>query len=240
MIKVILFGARGRMGRMVAADLISQDNVSIIAGVEIREHPDINSTCEGVKIIADSSPIPQADVWVDFSLADAAVRHAQLASKNCVPLVIGATGFSSEQLDKLKHYSNSSPLLLGSNFSIGIGVMQQIVSRATYLINHRFEVSLSEQHHNKKLDRPSGTAKDLIQAIKSNGNLEPQVASFRVGGAIGEHQVRFVGDHEELVITHRAFSRKAFSQGVIRAVEFILQQKSGLYSVQNLFNDEPE
>jgi len=221
---------------MITADLRDREDIDIIAGVERAGHPDVNTTFDGIEIIADSAIIPDGDVWVDFSLAEGAVRHAEMAVKANVSIIIGATGFNHEQLQILINAGKYCPLLLGSNFSMGIGVMQQIVATASKLLKNNFEVSLSEQHHNRKLDKPSGTAKNLVRAIYKSSELTPQIASFRIGGAIGEHQVRFVGDHEELVITHRAFSRNAFSQGVSKAVEFIYKKENGFYSVHDIYS----
>jgi len=224
------------MGQMVSADLMKQSDISILAGVERDGHTDINSTCDGLKIITDSSQIPEADVWIDFSLAEAATRHAEMATKTNMHMIIGATGFNNEQLQILINASKYCPLLLGSNFSMGVGVMQHIVGITSKWLKNDFDTTLSEQHHKKKLDKPSGTAKDLLKTIYKSSQLTPQIASFRVGGAIGEHQVRFVGEHEELVITHRAFSREAFSQGVKIAIDYIVEQKNGFYSVSDIYS----
>jgi len=224
------------MGQMVANDLIAQTDISLTAGVERDGHLDIGETFDGIKIINDSSDFPDADVWVDFSLAEAAVRHAEIAAKSGIQLIIGATGFNNEQLQILINASQYCPMLLGSNFSMGVGVMQQIVGTASKWLKSNFEATLSEQHHNNKLDKPSGTAKDLLKSIYKSSQLTPQIASFRVGGAIGEHQVRFVGDHEELIITHRAFSREAFSKGVKRAIDFIVEQENGLHTVHDIYS----
>lgn len=236
--KVNLFGARGRVGRLVADELLKQYYISSVTGIETRGHKDISNIYNGIRIVSDYSRYPMAHIWIDFSTPRAAIRHADAASKKCLPIIIGTTGFSTEQIEKLKSFGSKCPLLLSSNFSTGIGVMQQIVGSASRLVQDSFEVSIAEQHHNKKVDKPSGTAKYLIERIKDNSKSEPQVSSFRLGGAIGEHQVRFVGDHEELVITHRAFSRRAFSQGVVNAVNFIIKQEVGFYTIHDIYNSE--
>ena len=245
MINILLFGARGRMGQLICAEY-SQMNfnadkkaiVSIIAGIEHGEHPDIGKTISGIPIVAPGDKLPSADVWVDFSLADPAIEHAVMAAENRIPIVIAATGFTGQQLNILNDLSEGCPILLASNLSVGMGTMDWIGGESAKMLGEDFDPSLVEYHHSTKKDAPSGTALRLIDRIQANGSLKPQTAAMRVGGAIGEHQVRFVGKYEELIITHRAWSRQAFSSGIDRAAMFLLDSAPGFYTVRDMFSGE--
>jgi len=242
MIKILLFGARGRMGRLICEEYSQQNTdadkkatVSLIAGVEHGKHLDIGEIILGIPIIASGDELPSADVWVDFSLSDPAIEHAVLAAEKGIPIIIAATGFTGQQLDKIIDLSQNCPILIASNLSIGMGTMDMIVGDAAKTLGDEFDPTLVEFHHSTKKDAPSGTALRLIDRIKSTGGLKPQIAAMRVGGAIGEHQVRFVGEHEELIITHRAWSRQAFSSGINRAVQFVLESAPGFYTVRDMY-----
>ncbi len=242
MITILLFGARGRMGKLICEDLSPRNSnvdkapsVSIIAGVERANHPDIGTQIFGIPIVASNDTLPSTDAWVDFSLSEPAIDHARMAAEKHKPLVIAATGFSDEQIEDIKVLSKSCPILLASNLSVGMGTMDKIVGDAAKTLGNKFDSSLVEFHHNTKRDAPSGTALRLIDRIKSNDSPEPQTAAMRVGGAVGEHQVRFTGQHEELIITHRAWSRQAFSSGIERAVKFVFGSNPGFYTVRDLY-----
>ncbi len=232
MIRVILFGAQGRMGRLVTDVLAKQEDMSLVAGVERSDHPNVD---HGINL--DGDELPQADVWIDFSIGDAVISHLRQASKQSVPLIIAATGFDAEVMKEIENSSKRSPILIAPNLSIGIGVMDRIIGMTTQYTRNDFDPVIFEMHHTAKKDAPSGTAKKLADTIATEGREAP-IASLRAGGAIGEHRVHFVGQDEELIITHRASSRQAFSSGVPRAVRFIVGRAPGLYSIRDMFSGE--
>lgn len=234
MIRTVLFGACGRMGSYVAEELVSQEDIQLSAGIEKPGSEKINSIINGIKIKSEEDVVPEADVWIDFSLAVPALNHAEIAANSGTPILIGSTGFSSEQLDRIMKISKRTAVLLLPNCSVGIGVMNVLASKAATKLNDKFDASITELHHSGKVDAPSGTAKLL--AMNLNGlNDNPQVLSIRSGSAIGEHELRFVGEHEEIVITHRAYSRKAFSSGVPLAVRFLNGKEPGFYDINDLY-----
>ncbi len=236
MIKVVLFGARGRMGKMVTDEFADNSDIILVAGVERPDHPDFGGEFGGVPLLADGVELPEADVWLDFSLAGPALEHARRSAELGMPLVIAATGFDGRALQEIERLSERAPMLLAPNLSVGIGAMDRIVGEAAGLLGADFDPAIVELHHRDKRDAPSGTALRLAERV-SAGNCEPMVASIRAGGALGEHRVMFVGKFEELVITHRAYSRRAFSRGAVRAVSFIVRRKPGLYSIRDMFDD---
>lgn len=233
---VVLFGARGRMGRMITDEFAAKADLKIVAGVESSTHPDVGKSPDGFPLYSDPRRLPDADVWVDFSLAAPAVLHAELAADKRMPLIVAATGFSENQISGLVKCSRKCPLLYAPNLSIGIGVMDRIIGDAARILGEDFDSSVVEFHHSAKLDSPSGTALRLMERISTEGKSQPKIAAMRLGGAIGEHQVRFVGENEELIITHRAFSRRAFSQGLERAIRFLSGKKPGFYTLRELYS----
>ena len=234
MIKVLLFGAAGRMGELVAEELNEQEDMTLVAGVESPGHAAIGSAIGNAPVITDSSEFPEADVWVDFSLATASFDHIRMAAESGKPVVVAVTGFDDVEINKIRTFAESCPVLMASNLSVGMGVMDRLVGETARLLGDQFDPVLSELHHSTKRDAPSGTALWLAEQIEAEGK-SVEITSQRAGGAIGEHQMRFVGMDEELVITHRAFSRRAFSRGVPRAVRFIINKKPGLYSIRNMY-----
>ena len=235
MIKVLLFGAAGRMGRLVSVELEDQEDISLMAGVEAPGHPAVGTIVNSLQIISDGNELPGADVWVDFSYATPALEHIRRASGLGKPILVGATGFSGEDNREIEQLAACCPVLIAPNLSTGIGVMNLLTGEAAKLLGKDFDPVIFELHHSGKRDAPSGTALRLAQQVDT-GEKSPQIAALRAGGAVGEHQVRFVGSDEELIIIHRAFSRKAFSRGVPRAVRFIAAQEPGLYGIRDMFS----
>jgi len=222
------------MGELVAEELNEQEDMTLVAGVESPGHAAIGSAMGNAPVIADSSEFPEADVWVDFSLAGTASDHIRLAATISKPVVVAVTGFDDNALRKIGIFAESCPVLIAPNLSVGMGVMDRLVGDTVRLLGDQFDPTLSELHHSTKQDSPSGTALWLAEQVETEGK-SVQITSQRAGGAVGEHQMRFVGRDEELVITHRAFSRQAFSRGVPRAVRFILNKKPGLYSIRDMY-----
>ena len=234
MIRVLLFGCRGRMGRIAALEIAEAEDLQLVAGVEREGSDYIPEEEETYPVIPDDGNYPEADVWLDFSLAEPAVRHAGLAANKGIPLVIAATGFSIADEEQMEWYSKRCPLLIAPNLSAGVGTLENIAVTATRLLPEGFEAVLTEIHHSAKKDAPSGTAKRLARRMGDFG-VEPKIISVRAGGAVGEHRIHFIGANEELILTHRAWSRRAFSSGIPRALTFIVRQQVGLYSVQDIY-----
>ncbi len=225
------------MGRITAAEIAVLSDISIINGIEYEGHPEIGNFVEGIPVIADCAGIPDADVWLDFSLAGPAVKHVRKAASLGKPFVLAATGYSIAEEEELLWHSKLCPLLVAPNLSAGIGALENICLQAARLLPQSFETGIVEIHHSSKKDAPSGTAKRIAERMSRYGQ-KPQILSMRAGGAIGEHQIRFVGKDEELIITHRAWSRRAFSSGVARALRFIVGKQAGYYTLQDIYTTD--
>ena len=169
-----------------------------------------------------------ADAVIDFSAPDAIYDIAEYCEKYKVPLVSAVTGYSEEQEKLIEKLSRIVPVFRSSNFSAGIGVVKKLVHEVAEMIE--WDAEIIEKHHNKKKDFPSGTALMLEKSIGSNVNIH----SIRTGNIPGEHTVIFAGDDEIIEITHRAFSKKIFAEGAIKAARFIVMQTAGMYGMEDI------
>ncbi len=237
MIQAALFGACGRMGRIISEVFTASSSIQFVAGLENTVHPAVGSEIDGIPIFGSMEELPECQVWLDFSLANAAMEHLQEAAKRALPIVIAATGFDEEQLELLHDASQKCPILLAPNLSLGVGATDKLVALAAKMLDSSYQPVIVETHHSSKIDKPSGTALRLAQQITSERDKAPEILSVRAGGVIGEHRITFYGQNEEIEIVHRAYSRKAFTSGIKRALKFILEQEPGLYTLKELYAD---
>lgn len=223
------------MGSRVAEALTGEDDISLAGGVEAPHHPLVGQKWNSAPIVSDDDPYPSADVWVDFSLTQAALVHTRKAAQQGTPIVIGVTGFTREEEGLLLQCSEKTAILWAPNFSLGAAVLEQVGSLAARLAREHFQGAIVELHHQAKKDAPSGTALRLAQALTEAG-ISPSLHSLRAGGAVGEHTIRLVGRWEEVELTHRVWSRDAFLPLIPHSVRFITHQSPGLYTISDLIH----
>ena len=249
MINVLVNGCNGRMGQVVCELLKKNDSLNLLCGFDKN-----NLIQNEFPIYDDFSKIEQKpDVIIDFSIPIATMNILEYAVKNSIPIVIATTGFSEEQNNMIKEYSKDIPIFKSANMSFDIMVMKKIVSwLAPYMKNT--DIEIIESHHNRKIDSPSGTAQMLADSINlALGNTmhceydrhskhekrdkkEIGMSSIRGGNIVGEHTVQFIGDFETFEIKHTSYSRNVFAEGSLKAAEFIVKQKPGLYSMEDIFS----
>lgn len=214
MIKAALFGSRGRMGRLLAEG--SFDGVEFIQGFDSGDDPTLD---------------PRVQVVVDFSLPRAWNDLNRLLGGNTVPLVSGTTGLKQAELELLHRWAEERPVFYSSNMSVGVFVLNRLAEKAQELLDDSWDRELIEFHHRGKLDRPSGTAKKLMENWPGNTPSH----SIRGGDLAGEHQLHYMGTGERLILTHSASSRGVFAAGAVRAAVFIAGRKSpGLYGMEDM------
>jgi len=249
MLRIILSGANGAMGRAVTACVNASDDAQIVAGVDtnaimLSNFPVFSSfediTCE-------------ADVIIDFSHPSALGSLLDYAQKNSIPAVIATTGLSDEQIDSIKAASANVPLFFTFNMSLGINLLVDLARRAaSVLYDSGFDIEIIEKHHNQKLDAPSGTAIMLANGINDqlNDSLtyvhdrhsrrakrpanEIGIHAVRGGTIVGEHEVMFAGRDEIISLSHSARSKEVFAVGAFNAARFIADLAPGLYSMSDL------
>jgi 4-hydroxy-tetrahydrodipicolinate reductase len=219
-VRVLLIGAAGRMGKTVL-DLAQSDGE-----IEIAAECDLGDAIEPA--------MKNCDVAIDFSQADSTDEICRAALKDGKPLVIGTTGHSQKQRNTIEETAQSIPIVLASNFSVGVNVLFWLTRKAAELLGTDFNAEIVETHHTMKKDAPSGTAKTLAEILKPVRDSETPIQSIREGDVVGEHTVIFNGSDESLELTHRAANRRIFAGGALRAAKWVVDKPPGLYSMQNV------
>jgi 4-hydroxy-tetrahydrodipicolinate reductase len=219
-VRVLLIGAAGRMGKTVL-DRAQRDRE-----IEIAARCDLGDSIEPA--------MKNCDVAVDFSHADSIDEICRAALEHGKSLVIGTTGHSQQQRKTIEETAHLVPIVLASNFSVGVNVLFWLTHRAAELLGSDFNAQIVETHHKMKKDAPSGTAKTLAEILKVVRNSEIPIQSIREGDVVGEHTVILGGPGERLELTHRAASREIFALGALRAAKWIVHKPPGLYSMQDV------
>jgi 4-hydroxy-tetrahydrodipicolinate reductase len=181
-------------------------------------------------------PMENCDVAIDFSHADSIDEICRAALEHGKSLVIGTTGHSTQQRAAIENAAQSIPVVLASNFSVGVNVLFWLTQKASELLGAAFNPEIVETHHKMKKDAPSGTAKTLAEILKTakQTGRDIPIESVREGDVVGEHTVIFVGPAERLELIHRAGSREIFARGALRAAKWIIGKPPGLYSMQDV------
>ena len=219
-VRVMLIGAAGRMGETVRE--LAQNDPEI----QIAALCDLGDSIEPA--------MRDCDVAIDFSQADSVDEICRAALQHGKSLVIGTTGHSQQQRKTIEETAHSVPIVLASNFSVGVNVLFWLAQKATELLGSAFNPEIVETHHKMKKDAPSGTAKTLAELLKAVRKSEIPIQSIREGDVVGEHTVIFGGPEERLELTHRAANRGIFALGALRAAKWIVNKRAGLYSMQNV------
>jgi 4-hydroxy-tetrahydrodipicolinate reductase len=237
-LKILLNGARGRMG-LAIADAAKKEGVEVAAATDMGDNV--------------RSVIELADVVVDFSSPSATRGLIEAAVAAEKPLVIGTTGHTPEQKAELLALASQVPCIWAGNFSIGVNLLFALTRRATRLLGDDYDAEVIEMHHRLKKDAPSGTAERLLQIILEERKLdhtslrhgrqglpgertksEVGIHAIRGGDVVGDHTVIFAGAGERIELTHRASDRTVFSNGALRAAHWIVSRKAGLYDMQDV------
>lgn len=248
MVKIILNGCNGKMGKFVTAAVKAREDMEIVAGIDIFGESD-----GGFPVYASIDEIKEeADALIDFS--NSASLNSVVAG--CVgrklPAVICTTGLSSEQIESLNEASKEIPVFFSANMSIGVNLLVELSKTAAKFLGGSFDIEIVEAHHNQKVDAPSGTALMIADAIKGEleGDIDYEynrqakrekrprseigIHSVRGGNIVGEHEVIFAGNDEIVKISHSARSRALFATGAVNAAVFIADKKPGMYSMSDM------
>ena len=213
--KIIVVGSKGRMGTLISRKL-TEEGMSVV----------------GVDVGDDIYALNDADLVVDFGSGESSAKSAIWCEEHNIPLVIGATGQTKEELKVIENASRRVAICKAGNFSVGVSVVKQML--ALVLENNIDDIVILEKHHRQKKDSPSGTAIELKNFIKQLSNVEVNILSERGGKEIGTHQIDLYFGDELISIKHQAFSRQAFVSGVV-AVKFMLQEnKPSLISFDDI------
>ena len=246
MTSIGILGARGRMGRAIAA-AAAEAGATVVGGIDRDgevQHPN------AAELAAAS------DVLVDFTAPDALAVHLAAAVDAGTPIVIGTTGLTPGHHQAIDHAATAIPIVQTANTSIGINLLRGLVEQAARKLGRDWDIEILEMHHRHKLDTPSGTA--LLLGASANAgrgaasNIELNrfdrmqegphkreeggiyYASLRGGSVAGDHVVIFAGDGERIELGHRAESRAIFAKGAVEAAIWLHSQKPGRYTMQDV------
>ena len=259
MSRIVLNGAAGRMGTSILRILAGRGHI-IHAAFEHESSPAIGAKA-GTFIQRDDietairamSPaaLDGADVIIDFTSPAATLALLKNAVTSKMPMVIGTTGFTDEQKKEIEAAGTIIPLLFSPNMSVGVNLLFKLTELASRILKEGYDIEVLESHHRLKKDAPSGTAKKLVEIIKSSapglGGLhevhgrdgitgertgnEIGVMALRGGDIVGEHTVFFIGQGERVELTHRATSRDILAKGAVLGMEFLVGKSPGLYTM---------
>jgi 4-hydroxy-tetrahydrodipicolinate reductase len=224
-LRIVIHGARGRMGGCIAACAEADAACSIAQRVD-----------RGDALVLRAG---EADAVLDFSSSEGAARAAEVAESLGCALLVGTTGLSGAALAAIERAARRVPAMVAPNTSLGVAVARRLAAEAARLLPG-FDVDIVETHHARKLDAPSGTARSLAEAVgRGRGKaLDPsRVHSVRAGDVVGDHEVAFSGPGERICVAHRATSRDLFALGAIRMARWLSTRPAGMHSPDQWFDD---
>jgi 4-hydroxy-tetrahydrodipicolinate reductase len=258
--KLIVVGAAGRMGRRILSLAVESGKFDIIAAVEKQNHPDIG---KDAGILAGTKPInvklgslypADADVAINFSLPEAADITIEHCAENNVAMVLGTTGLSDAQREKLKAAAKKIAIVYATNMSVGMNVLFSLVGNVAQMLGENYDIEIVEQHHRFKKDAPSGSALTLAEnickatsrdfpaalihgrsgkdALRQKGEIG--MHAVRAGDITGKHDIIFSTTGETITFNHTAHSRDTFVMGALRAAEWLIGKEPGLYSMKDV------
>ena len=255
-INLVITGCMGRMGQQLIKS-VKSDRATKLVG--LTENILIKKKIVGIKPqLNNENVFRKTDVIIDFTVPKCTFEVLKIASKLKKRVVIGTTGFTKTEEDKIKKISKKIPILKAGNMSLGINLLMYLTEIASRSLGDRYLSKVFEVHHKHKKDFPSGTALMLGKGIAVGKNkdfykllgkkfLNKKIFpyskkinfnSIRKGEIIGEHEVKFSSGKEIITLNHEAFDRALYSEGAITAAKWLKSKKPGLYSMRDVLNFE--
>jgi 4-hydroxy-tetrahydrodipicolinate reductase len=264
MLKVVIAGCSGRMGHALLEGVFADAELALHGALDRADSPQVGRDAgeqfgkkTGVLISHDLDlALNGADVLVDFTRPEPSLVYLAACQKAGVNMVIGTTGFTSEQKALIANAAKDISVVFAPNMSVGVTLLINLVQAAAKVLNEGYDIEVIEAHHRHKVDAPSGTALRLGEAAASalgrnleecaiygregvTGERDPSTIGFatvRGGDVVGDHTVLFAGIGERVELTHKASSRATFALGALRAAKFMQGKKSGLFDMQDVLN----
>ena len=256
-------GCAGRMGRMLVAEVLANEYLTLVGGTEHKESnvlgQDIAALAghdeAGIVVGSDTDSLFElADVVIDFTLPQATISHSQSAINHGTALIIGTTGLNKEEQAAVINASKSVAIVQAANFSVGVNLLLALTSQVAGVLGNEYDVEVYEMHHRHKVDAPSGTALALGQAAADGRGVDLDsvservrdgytgvrssgsigFASLRGGDVVGDHSIFFAAEGERLELTHKASCREVFARGAVRSAKWCEHKAPGLYSMRNV------
>ncbi len=234
MIKLGIAGSCGKMGRRIYELAGLDKDLEVALALEKKGTSLIGKDLGRIKVSSNLDGLFLIDVLVDFTLPEAVDTHLDYAAKYKKALVLGTTGLSGAQKNKVEEISKIVPVVFTPNMSVGVNVLFSILPEIVKKLGPDYSVEIIEAHHKAKKDAPSGTAKKLAEIITQVTKNDVPTHSIRLGDIFGDHTIVFCGNSERIEIKHQAHSRDLFVVGALRAVKWIFGKPAGLYSMQDV------
>lgn len=265
MLKIVVCGACGRMGKRIIACAAEDPGVALSGAVDSPGHSSIGRDAGemagagslGIDVAGDLSAVAGGcDVIIDFSQHAAGAEHAGIAAATGKPIVIGTTGMTGEELRTIEEASRTVPCLVAPNTSVGVNLLFRIAGEVARSLGDDYDIEIIETHHRFKKDAPSGTARRLAEKVAEATGRDPGkdvvygrsgetgerprgqigIHSVRQGDVIGEHVVSFATLGERVELVHKAHSRDTFARGAIMAAKWIVGREPGMYDMSDVLN----
>lgn len=264
MLKVVIAGCSGRMGHALLEGVFADSELQLHAALDRADSPQLGRDAgeqfgrvSGVLISSDVAVALQgADVLVDFTRPEPSLQYIAACERAGVKLVIGTTGFSTEQKQRIHAAATQVATVFAPNMSVGVTLLINLVQSAARVLNEGYDIEIIEAHHRHKVDAPSGTALRLGEAAAAalgrdlaqcavygregvTGERDASTIGFatvRGGDVVGDHTVLFAGIGERVELTHKASSRATFALGALRAAKFLADKDTGLYDMQDVLH----
>ena len=249
MVRAIMHGCNGKMGRVITGLIRDDDAIEIVAGIDTytgtaNDYP-VFESIEACDV--------EEDVVIDFSNASAVDHLLDYCAKKKLPVVLCTTGLSEEQLRKVEETAEQTAVLKSANMSLGINLLLKLLQNAAKVLGPAgFDIELVERHHNQKVDAPSGTALALADSVnealdnqytyvfdrsqvrQKRGEKEIGISAVRGGTIVGDHEVIFAGADEVIEFKHTAYSKAVFGKGAVEAAKFLAGKKAGKYDMSDV------
>ena len=248
MVNIIVCGVCGRMGKRIAALATKDENLHVVGATEIKGcsfvGSDIGSHLDGkgslgIMISPDlSDDIDKCDCVIDFTSAAASLEHVEICKKHNKPIVVGTTGITPEQKEIILAAGNDIPIIFAPNMSVGVNTVFELISQASKRLGSDYSIKVEETHHIHKKDKPSGTAKKIVEVIEDTGVKVDNVQAFREGEVVGDHKVIFESAQDIIEISHSAKNRDIFVLGALEAAKFLAGKKKGNYSMKDVLENK--
>ena len=263
MIRVAITGVCGRMGRCLTRGVVQHPDMQLVGAVQYPSHPQIGHDAGVVAGIGNigvtvtgklDDVLHTSDVVIEFSKPEATLDHLQQVVDADKAMVLGTTGFTDDELARIKILASRIRCVMAPNMSLGVNVMIQVLELIAKALGNDYNIEVIEAHHNHKADSPSGTALRVAETLTTalGQDLEevgvygrhgivgarPKkqigIHAVRGGDIAGDHTVLFTTAGEQLSVVHRAHSPEAFAKGAIRAARWVLDAPRGLHDVSEV------
>lgn len=260
-LKIAISGALGRMGKLLINEIQQRKDLSLNLAIVYNKNQIDDAVLKKNNI---TIPISHSlknqnnkfDVLIDFSHPQGTMEYLDFCLKHKKSMVIGTTGFNTQEQKKIYIASKKIKIVKSSNFSIGINIIHNILHNITKTNGKNLDIEIIEYHHRNKIDAPSGTAIELGETILKSMNLKIEnnsifnrygntgirpnqkigFSSIRAGNIVGKHTILFANNEEQIEITHKAINRLSFVKGAIQAAKWIVFQNAGLFNMQQVLN----